>query len=106
MAWVCAAGCATRANQFLSGPQFPLWPSEWTKDSTREGHTALTGGSLCTLPLQGLAESRAKKIRGFPTKPLYSLAAGAGLESQENGHNPCRGLRSPNARLSLLPNCP
>lgn len=77
-----------------------------TKDSTSEGHTALTGGSLCTLPLQGVAESRAKKIRGFPTKPLYSLAAGAGLESQENGHNPCRALRSPNARLSLLPNCP
>ena len=82
VAWVCAAGCVTRANQFLSGPQFPLWPSEWTKDSTRKGHTA--GGSLCTLPRQGLAESRAKKITGFPTKPLYSLAARRGTrESRE-----------------------
>ena len=40
----------------------------------------------------------------LPPKPPYSLAAlRGGLESQKNGHDPGRGLRSPSTRLSLLP---
>ena len=32
----------SRPNQAFSGLQFPLWHSEWTRDSAREGTIALT----------------------------------------------------------------
>ena len=67
--WVCAAGCATTANQSLSGPQPPTPPpgrhSKWTRGSLREGTAALTDRGLGALPSEGLAESWAKEIRGF-----------------------------------------
>ena len=68
--WVCAAGCATTANQSLSGPQPPTpptpgWHSKWTRGSLREGTAALTDRGLGALPSEGLAESWAKEIRGF-----------------------------------------